>query len=369
MSAAAIDADPAVRWTRDADLTARTSFRVPARAAWLVEVADADALSGVLADPRVDDGLLVFGSGSNLLFAGDFGGVALALTGDAITHDGHDGHDIDDDDDDDGDGDGDGDTVIVRAEAGCGWHDFVLHTLALGLSGLENLSLIPGTVGAAPIQNIGAYGVELDRRVHAVEVWDRERDAAVRLAAADCGFAYRDSRFKREPGRWVVTAVEFMLSRTPRLELGYAGLGAELEAMGIDAPTPTQVSDAVCRIRRRKLPDPALLGNAGSFFKNPIVPSAQADALLSEHPGLPCFEAGAPGLRKLSAAWLIDATGWKGHRDGDAGVAPGHALVLVNHGDASGADLLALARRIADSVQARFGVALEPEPRIIGASW
>ncbi|MEN1958675.1 UDP-N-acetylmuramate dehydrogenase [Luteimonas sp. MJ204] len=365
MSAAAIDADPAVRWTRDADLGARTSFRVPARAAWLVEVADADALPGVLADPRMAEGLLVFGGGSNLLFAGDFGGVALALTGDAITHDAHGAHG----NDGDGDGDGDGDTVIVRAEAGRGWHDFVLHTLALGLSGLENLSLIPGTVGAAPIQNIGAYGVELDRRVHAVEAWDRERGAAVRLAAADCGFAYRDSRFKREPGRWVVTAVEFILSLTPRLELGYAGLGAELEAMGLTAPTPAQVSDAVCRIRRRKLPDPAVLGNAGSFFKNPIVPSAQADALLSGHPGLPCFDAGSPGLRKLSAAWLIEAAGWKGHRDGDAGVASGHALVLVNHGNASGAELLALARRIAASVQARFGVALEPEPRIIGAHW
>ena len=357
MSAAAIDADPAVRWTRDADLGARTSFRVPARAAWLVEVADADALPGVLADPRMDDGLLVFGGGSNLLFAGDFGGVALALTGDAVALNAH------------GDSDGDGETVIVRAEAGRGWHDFVLHTLAMGLSGLENLSLIPGTVGAAPIQNIGAYGVELDRRVHAVEAWDRERGAAVRLAAADCGFAYRDSRFKREPGRWVVTAVEFMLSRTSQLELGYAGLGAELAAKGLTAPTPAQVSDAVCRIRRRKLPDPALLGNAGSFFKNPIVSSAQADALLAGHPGLPCFDAGSPGMRKLSAAWLIEAAGWKGHRDGDAGVAPGHALVLVNHGDASGAELLALARRIAASVQARFGVALEPEPRIIGAHW
>src|SRR5690606_34113411 len=194
----------------------------------------------------------------------------------------------------------DGDVAIVRAGAGRGWHDFVARTLAMGLSGLENLSLIPGTVGAAPIQNIGAYGVELDQRVHAVEAWDRDAGARVRLAAGDCGFAYRDSRFKREPGRWIVTAVEFALSRRPRLELGYAGLTAELETMGIDAPTPAQVSEAVCRIRRRKLPDPAVLGNAGSFFKNPILPAAQADALLAAHPGLPGFPAGAPGLRKLS---------------------------------------------------------------------
>ena len=353
MNASAIDADPTVRWTRDADLRARTSLRVPARAAWLAEVRDAAALPAVLADPRITGGeLLMLGGGSNLLFAADLAGVALAIRDDAIAV-------VDDD----------GEAVRVRAGAGRGWHDFVLQTLSLGLSGLENLSLIPGTVGAAPIQNIGAYGVELDQRVHAVEAWDREAGAPVRLAAADCGFAYRDSRFKREPGRWIVTAVEFALTRRPRPVLGYAGIGAELAAMGIDAPTAAQVSEAVCRIRRRKLPDPALLATAGSFFKNPILPVAQADALLAAHPALPCFDAGRPGLRKLSAAWLIDATGWKGHRDGDAGVAPGHALVLVNHGDASGAELLALARRIADSVQARFGVALEPEPRIVGACW
>ncbi|MBB6599697.1 UDP-N-acetylmuramate dehydrogenase [Luteimonas sp. MC1825] len=355
VSATPIDAPHAVRWTRDADLADRTTFRVPARAAWLVEVDDAAALPLVLADPRIADGeLLVLGGGSNLLFAANLDGVALAMCDSAIAVI---------------DGDGDGDTVIVRAGAGRGWHEFVRDTLALGLSGLENLSLIPGTVGAAPIQNIGAYGVEIDRRVHAVEAWDRDAGRLVRLDPADCGFAYRDSRFKRERARWIVTAVEFALSRTPRLELGYAGIGEELAAMGIALPTPADVSQAVCRIRRRKLPDPAVLGNAGSFFKNPIVPATQADALLAAHRALPCFAAGATDMRKLSAAWLIDAAGWKGHRDGDAGVAPGHALVLVNHGAASGGQLLALAQRIAASVQARFGVALEPEPRIVGAAW
>lgn len=353
MSSPPADPAAAVRWTRDADLGARTSFRVPARAAWLAELPDSGALPAVLADPRVEaHGHLVIGGGSNLLFAGPFPGVALALADDAINVLADDGG-----------------HAIVRAGAGRGWHDFVRHTLALGLSGLENLSLIPGTVGAAPIQNIGAYGVEIDRRVHAVEAWDRDAGARVRLPAADCGFAYRDSRFKRESGRWIVTAVEFALARTPRLELGYAGIGAELAAMGITAPTPLDVSDAVCRIRRRKLPDPGVLGNAGSFFKNPIVPAGQADALLAQAPDMPCFAGGAPGRRKLSAAWLIEAAGWKGHREGDAGVAPGHALVLVNHGRATGAELLGLARRIAASVQERFGVALEPEPRIVGADW
>ncbi|MBJ6981010.1 UDP-N-acetylmuramate dehydrogenase [Luteimonas sp. MC1572] len=353
VSAKPIDAPHAVRWTRDADLVDRTTFRVPARAAWLVEVGDATALPAVLADPRIQGGeLLVIGGGSNLLFAANLEGVALAMRDSAVAV-------IDED----------ADRVVVRAGAGRGWHDFVRDTLALGLSGLENLSLIPGTVGAAPIQNIGAYGVEIERHVHAVEAWDRDAGHLVRLDAAACGFAYRDSRFKRERTRWIVTAVEFALARTPRLELGYAGIGEELAAMRIESPTPEQVSEAVCRIRRRKLPDPALLGNAGSFFKNPIVPVAQADALLAAHPRLPCFASGMPGMRKLSAAWLIDAAGWKGHRDGDAGVAPGHALVLVNHGGASGAGLLALARRITASVEARFGVALEPEPRIVGAAW
>jgi UDP-N-acetylmuramate dehydrogenase len=249
------------------------------------------------------------------------------------------------------------------------WHDFVLWTLSRGLCGLENLALIPGTVGAAPIQNIGAYGVEVRERIHAVEAFDRSNGAMARLDNAACNFAYRDSLFKRDPERYVVTAVEFALPRTPSLRVDYAGLGEELAAMGVSDPTPSQVADAVIRIRRRKLPDPAVLGNAGSFFKNPIVPVAQAEALQAEHPSLPVFRGSSEDTRKLSAAWLIDQCGWKGHREGDAGVAPSHALVLVNHGNATGAQLLDLARRIAGSVRERFGVAIEPEPRIVGARW
>jgi len=258
--------------------------------------------------------------------------------------------------------------VVFRAEAGAGWHACVLRSLALGLGGLENLALVPGTVGASPIQNIGAYGVELDSRVHEVEAWDRDTRRMVRLSREACGFGYRDSRFKREPDRWLVTAVEFALSREPVLVLDYAGLRDELAAAPGSTRSAADVADAVCRIRRRKLPDPAVIGNAGSFFKNPVVPGAQARQLLATHPGMPVFGA-ADGRSKLSAAWLIDACGWKGHRDGDAGVSATHALVLVNHGGAQGRDLLALARRIAASVQDRFGVALQPEPRIVGACW
>lgn len=344
----------AYRIVENARLDARNTFGVRATAPMLVEVADAAALPELFGYAMLRDGpVLVLGGGSNLLFAADPPGAALSLTaqGIAIVSD-------------------DGDSVIVRADAGVGWHDLVLWTLGHGLCGLENLALIPGTVGAAPIQNIGAYGVEVRDCIHAVDAFDRRSCTFVRLNAADCAFAYRDSLFKRDPEHYIVTAVEFALSRAPALKLDYAGIGEELQAMGIDGtPRASQVAEAVIRIRRRKLPDPALLGNAGSFFKNPIVPAATAADLQFAYPTMPAFRGGSEDTRKLSAAWLIDQCGWKGHRDGDAGVSPQHALVLVNHDNATGAQLLALARRIAGSVQERFGVAIEPEPRIIGASW
>ena len=345
---------PGCRISEDAPLQARNTFGVPARAPMLVEVTDASVLPDLLGQRMLrDDALLVLGGGSNLLFAGDAPGAVLALDTRAMA--------ITDDD---------GDRAIVRADAGGGWHDLVLWTLGHDLAGLENLALIPGTVGAAPIQNIGAYGVEVREHIHVVEAFERATGALRRLSAGECGFDYRDSVFKREPGRYVVTAVEFALDRTARPRLDYAGIGEELAAMGIEgAPRASQVAEAVCRIRRRKLPDPAVIGNAGSFFKNPIVPVAQAEVLKADHPALPVFPTDDEALRKLSAAWLIDACGWKGHRDGDAGVAASHALVLVNHGGASGAQLLSLARRIAASVHERFGVSLEPEPRIVGATW
>jgi UDP-N-acetylmuramate dehydrogenase len=352
---------PGCRYTEDARLDARNTFGVAARTPLLVEVEDAAALPAVLADPLLRDGmqrgrgLLVLGGGSNLLFAGDAPGPVLAISAcDMRVLADH------------------GDFAIVRADAGASWDGFVRWSLAQGLAGLENLALIPGTVGAAPIQNIGAYGAEVRERIHAVEAFERATGEVRRLAPAACAFAYRDSLFKREPERYVVTAVEFELPRAAPLRLEYAGIGEELAAMGLaGTPTPTQVADAVSRIRRRKLPDPAVLGNAGSFFKNPIVPAAQAEALQAAHVSLPVFRGDGDATRKLSAAWLIEQCGWKGHRDGDsgAGVAASHALVLVNHGGATGAQLLDLARRIAASVQARFGVAIEPEPRIVGDRW
>ncbi|MCI4567410.1 UDP-N-acetylmuramate dehydrogenase [Lysobacter sp. CFH 32150] len=343
------------RLIENARLDGRNTFGVPARAPMLVEVSDAAALPELFGYALLRDGpLLVLGGGSNLLFAGDAEGAVLALGSQKISI-------IEDD----------GEHAIVRADAGVEWHALVLWTLGHGLAGLENLALIPGTVGAAPIQNIGAYGTEVRDCIHRVEAFERSSRELHRLDATACAFAYRDSLFKREPDRYVVTAVEFALSRTPTLKLDYAGLGDELAAMGIDIGSvrASQVAEAVIRIRQRKLPDPAVLGNAGSFFKNPILPAAQAETLQAAHPKLPVFRGNDDTTRKLSAAWLIDQCGWKGHRDGDAGVAASHALVLVNHGHATGMQILDLARRIAASVQERFGVALEPEPRVIGAQW
>jgi UDP-N-acetylmuramate dehydrogenase len=343
----------AFRVIENAALNRRNTFGIAALAPWLVEIADTAALPEVLALPRLQDApALILGGGSNLLFAGNPEGAVVSFDCRRMTV-------LREDDD----------HAVVRAEAGAEWHALVLWTLQQGLSGLENLALIPGTAGAAPIQNIGAYGCEVGEYVHAVEAFDRTIGELRRLDRAACAFAYRDSLFKREPDRYVVTALELSLPRVPALRLDYAGIREELSEMGVALPNARKVAQAVIRIRQRKLPDPAVIGNAGSFFKNPIVPAVLANDLQLQHVGLPMFRGDAADNRKLSAAWMIEACGWKGFREGDAGVSAQHALVLVNHGGATGAQLLSLARRIADSVQARFGIAIEPEPKVIGARW
>lgn len=346
---------PGVRVYRDADLQALNTFGVAARAPVLVEVDDAGdglALAEALALPELQEmAPLLLGDGSNVLFVDDPTAPVLRLIA-SRTHLLHD----------------DGETAVMHVDAGMEWHALVMHTLALGLDGLENLALIPGTTGAAPIQNIGAYGVEVSERIEAVHVTETATCTRHRLAAADCAFAYRDSLFKQSPDRFIVTGVEFRLHRDGTPKLGYAGLADKLSARGVVQPTARDVAEAVIAIRRRKLPDPQVIGNAGSFFKNPVIDRATADALARDYPALPMFS--APGdWKKLSAAWLIDSLGFKGARNGDAGIAQSHALVLVNHGQASGRQLLDLAQRIAQAVNARYGVLLEPEPRLIGAKW
>lgn len=344
---------PGVRVTPNALLRALNTFAVDATAPWLVEVDDAARLADVLASaPLRGTTPLVLGGGSNVLFVASPDVPVLRLTG-------RDVRIIDDA----------AGSALLYADAGMEWHALVMASLDLGLYGLENLALIPGTVGAAPIQNIGAYGVEVREHIEAVHVFECATGDALRLSTGECDFGYRDSLFKRVPGRYIVTGVEFRLSRNDAAPvLGYAGLVEELASAGVKAPRARDVANAVIAIRRRKLPDPAVLGNAGSFFKNPIVPTDIADALACMHPALPQFHAG-DGLRKLPAAWLIDSLGFKGLREGDAGIAPSHALVLVNHGEATGRQLFDVAMRVARTVRDRYGVVLEPEPRLIGATW
>lgn len=342
-------------WTlhENAPLRSLNTFHVDATAPWLLQLDDPAALPEALALPALaGQPLLVLGSGSNVLLAGDPEGCVLSFNNRGIEILEHHA-----------------DHALVRAGAGTPWHGLVMWSLEQGLSGLENLALIPGTVGAAPIQNIGAYGAQVGEFVQVVEAWDRQANAIVRLDAAQCAFGYRDSVFKREPGRWLIVAVELRLPLLHELRLDYAGIREELAAMGVANPEARDVAEAVIAIRRRKLPDPDVLGNAGSFFKNPQLPLEQIETLRHEWPALPVFPGEREGQGKVSAAWLIEQCGWKGAREGDAGVSPHHALVLVNHGQATGAQLLALARRIADSVRERFAVVIEPEPLLIGAQW
>ena len=305
------------------------------------EVRQALAYSAAQALP-----LLVIGGGSNLLLTADVPALVLRMASRGIRVLREDcSH------------------ALIEAEAGEPWHPFVLWCLEMGLAGLENLSLIPGTVGAAPIQNIGAYGVEIKDVFHSLTAIDRQTGELREFVLADCEFAYRDSLFKRETGRWLILRVRFLLPRVAELHLEYGPVRERLQQMGIENATPMHVSRAVCAIRSEKLPDPAVLGNAGSFFKNPLVSAELAAELRSQYPRLVAYPQ-ADGQVKLAAGWLIEQAGWKGFRDGDAGVHVLQALVLVNHGHATGVQLLSLARRIQDDIAERFGVELEMEPNL-----
>lgn len=330
-------------------LRAFNTFGIDANAAACLRVTGVDDLRAVREDPALAAmRRLVLGGGSNVLLTGDFDGLVLHMANLGIAVTGEDE-----------------DHVFVTAQAGENWHRFVQWTLENGLQGLENLSLIPGSVGASPIQNIGAYGSEMADCFHSLTAFDLETGEMLSLMKHECAFGYRDSVFKHAlRDRAVILEVTFALPKRWRPNLRYAELAAEIAANGIASPTAKDISEAVIAIRTRKLPDPAKIGNAGSFFKNPVVTAEKRDALLAQHPALVSYLQ-ADGSYKLAAGWLIDQCGWKGKSLGAAGVHEKQALVLVNRGGATGADVLALARRIIDDVQREFGVPLEPEPVIV----
>jgi len=321
------------------------SFGVDVQARLFAEAhSDAEVREALAYAATHDVPLLVIGGGSNLLLTADVQSLVLrmATRGIRILSD-------------------DGNKVVIEAEAGEPWHPFVQHTLAQGLSGLENLSLIPGTVGAAPMQNIGAYGVEIKDVFAGLTALDRQTGELRDFTLAECNFAYRDSLFKQEPGRWLILRVRFVLDRAAHLHLEYGPVRQRLTEQGIDQPTATDVSQAICSIRNEKLPDPAVLGNAGSFFKNPLVSAALVAQLKGKYPDLVAY-AQPDGQMKLAAGWLIERAGWKGFREADAGVHKLQALVLVNYGAATGLQLLGLAQRIQKDIAERFHVDLEMEP-------
>ena len=331
------------------------TFGLDVRARYFARFASADALRQLLKLPQVQAAnKLILGGGSNLLFTQDFNGVVLKneIHGLEIISE-----------------DGDSQTALIRAGAGESWHGLVEYTLDQDLSGIENLSLIPGTVGAAPLQNIGAYGAELRDTFDHLEAVEIATGALRVFTAADCGFGYRESVFKNVlKNQFVVTGVVLRLHRQAKTNVRYGAIAETLAELGIEGePTPQEVSRAVVHIRRSKLPDPAEIGNAGSFFKNPEVSQATFDRLKSQYPDLPGYP--VPGGVKVPAGWLIERAGWKGLRRGPGagthGVHARQALVLVNHGGATGSEIRALAEEIIAAVRQQFAVELHPEVNIL----
>ena len=331
------------------ELEALNTLHVPARARFFTDVQSADELVRALDWASSEDQeVLILGGGSNLVFAGDFAGLVVRLAIRGRRWERIEDHSA---------------TLVLGA--GENWHEAVLYAARAGYRGIENLALIPGTAGAAPVQNIGAYGVELGDCLESVTALDRNTGKLVVLENAECLFAYRDSLFKQSPGRYVITEIRLGLSRSRPLMLGYRDL---LEYLGDTPETaldPLHVAEAVMAIRRRKLPDPDIIPNAGSFFKNPVVDTATFEFLRERNPDIVAYpqEHGV----KLAAAWLIDQSGWKGFRSARVGVHNRQALVLINHSGGTGEDILELAETIRQSVAERFGVTLEIEPGIVGS--
>lgn len=336
---------PAVR--SNYSLASHNSFKLKVSTKYYVECQGIDDLQEFLGSETYSrHPLLVLGEGSNILFTRDFPGTVLRPLFCSIEITEESGTD-----------------VVIRAGAGINWDELVEWTVSRNYWGLENLSLIPGSAGAAPIQNIGAYGTEIREHIASVEAVDLKTGSTKIFANPDCRFSYRYSIFK-EPSQkdYLVSHISLKLSKNPVPRLGYGNLKDELPS-GRE-PGIRDIRDAVIRIRRRKLPDPARTGNAGSFFKNPVIPVAAFRELVAAWPGIPSYPA-EPGYCKVPAAWLIQECGWKGRRIGNAGTHPEQALVIVNHGEATGKEILEFSGRIEEDVRSRFGICLEKEVILI----
>jgi UDP-N-acetylmuramate dehydrogenase len=335
---------------RDINLKACNSFGLPAHARRLVRVASDADVRRVVDDPELGRApKFVLGGGSNVVLTRDLEDtvvVKVEVPGRRVVAERED-------------------AVVVEAGAGENWHDVVDWTLRNGLPGLENLALIPGSVGAAPVQNIGAYGVELAERFDSLDAVDLVTGRSVRFDTSMCRFGYRDSVFKHDlAGKSVITRVRFRLPRPWRPVLGYLDLERKVAETGNRHPDARTIFDWVCAVRRAKLPDPREIGNVGSFFKNPVVSPEQCRDIIGRDPEVVHYPL-PDGSVKLAAGWLIDACGWKGKAIGAAAVYDRHSLVLVNRGGASGAEVVTLARAIQESVYGRFGIRLEPEPVVV----
>lgn len=331
------------------NLTPFNTFGLPAVAQRLVRIrSDAD-VRAVVDHPDLGRApKFILGGGSNIVLTKDMPDVVLKVEvmGRRVVQDTPD-------------------SWVVEAGAGEPWHDLVMWTLAQGMPGLENLALIPGTVGASPVQNIGAYGVELKDRFESLDAVDLVTGRSITLREHICAFGYRDSVFKRDlAGRSLITRVRFRLPKVWQPALGYLELERKQAETGIDRPSAAQIAQWVIDIRRAKLPDPAVLGNSGSFFKNPVVSAEQCRDIIGRDPHIVHYPM-ADGTVKLAAGWMIDACGWKGKTVGQAGVYERQALVLVNRGEAIGSEVMTLARAIQESVYGRFGIRLEMEPVVV----
>lgn len=327
-------------------LRSYNSFGIDVPAEYMVEIHDREQLHLIGSNGSLPQPLHILGGGSNVLLTG-------AVTGTVILNRINGIEEVRED----------AEHVWIRAGAGETWHNLVLYAINRDLGGIENLALIPGTVGASPIQNIGAYGVEVKDTIVEVEVWDREKHNLISYTNEACQFGYRDSIFKRAlKDKIVVTAVVYKLSKHPVLHTEYGAIKDELNTMGVK-PSVRTIAQAVINIRRSKLPDPAEIGNAGSFFKNPTIDKALFEQLQQQCPTMPSYRV-SDDMVKVPAGWLIEQCGWKGYRKGDVGVHAKQALVLVNYGKADGAQIWLLSEEVVASVESKFGIVLEREVQV-----